>query len=101
LISHRAEKIFTSRDDGRIVIDEIAGYLVAMTGAVPGVGSVITGFFLFRLFDVFKPWPGSMIDRKLGGGAGIVLDDVAAGLYACMVLHGLMYLWPVLGRSVW
>lgn len=81
-------------DAKQIVIDEVAGMLVTMI-AVPFTPVLaITGFVLFRLFDIFKPWPASYFDRKVKNGAGVVLDDIMAGLYARGCLAGLMALWP-------
>lgn len=69
-------------DHPGIVWDEIAGYLVTMLWAPPGLAWVIIGFGLFRLFDILKPWPISWLDRRVGGGLGIMLDDVVAGFAA-------------------
>lgn len=78
----RAEKIL-GPDDGRIVIDEAAGMAVALVGAPPTVWGAAVGFVLFRAFDIGKPPPvGRMQD--LHGGAGILLDDVAAGALAAI-----------------
>ena len=82
----RAEIIYDSHDDRRIVIDEVAGYAVTMLGTAPSVFSVILGFFVFRAFDIFKPWPCRDIDRRMPGGAGVVLDDVAAGVYGVILM---------------
>jgi len=101
ILCQRAEAIFEAKDDGRIVIDEVAGYLVTMIGIKPGFVVIIVGFLLFRIFDIFKPWPARLIDQKLAGGAGVVLDDVAAGVYACVILHLLAVFWPALGRAGW
>ena len=75
-------------DHPGIVWDEIAGYLITMIAAPKGVVWIVLGFGLFRLFDIIKPWPIAYIDRKVGGGLGIMLDDVVAGLaaFACMQL---------------
>jgi len=100
-LAARAEGIYGQRDDGRIVIDEVAGYLVTMVGVGPSLGGIILGFILFRAFDILKPWPARLIDRKWRGGLGLVLDDVAAGVYACAVLHVLIFFWPALGGSSW
>lgn len=75
-------------DHPGIVWDEVAGYLVTMAGLPLGWEWVIGGFALFRLFDVIKPWPISWLDRRVGGGLGIMLDDLAAGAAACALLHG-------------
>lgn len=73
-------------DASGIVWDEIVGYLVAMTCAPAGWQWMLAGFVLFRFFDILKPWPVSLADRKLHGGLGVMLDDVVAGLYAAAFL---------------
>lgn len=73
-------------DHGAIVWDEIVGYLVTMFLAPTGWIWVLLGFVLFRLFDIWKPWPIRMIDRDLGGGLGIMLDDVLAGIYSLVCI---------------
>ena len=100
-LASRANRIYGKHDDGRIVIDEVAGYAVTMIGISPSPVSVAAGFLLFRFFDIVKPWPCSALDQRLKGGAGVVLDDVAAGIYAAALLHLLIYLWPALGRANW
>lgn len=74
-------------DHGGIVWDEIVGFLVTMTAAPPGVLPLMLGFVLFRLFDILKPWPIRALDRRIGGGLGIMLDDLVAGLFAAAVLQ--------------
>ena len=69
-------------DPGEVVIDELCGYLVAMAGHPVSFVSILCGFLLFRLFDIWKPWPIRSVEKKLQGGAGIMLDDVLAGIYA-------------------
>ncbi len=69
-------------DPGEVVIDELCGYLVAMTGHPVSFVSILSGFLLFRLFDIWKPWPIRSVERKLQGGAGIMVDDVLAGIFA-------------------
>ena len=96
-----AQNIHGRHDDGRIVIDEVAGYVAAMTGVSPGLVPVAIGFVLFRIFDIFKPWPCRFIDRNWKSGTGVVFDDLAAGLYAALLLRFLLFLWPVLGRVRW
>ncbi|WP_298270645.1 phosphatidylglycerophosphatase A [Geobacter sp.] len=86
-VSGRAEEIYGARDPGRIVIDEVAGYLVTMAAAPFSWQSVLLGFFLFRFFDVVKVPPARYFDRKVKNGWGVVLDDVAAGVYAWAALH--------------
>ena len=74
-------------DHGGIVWDEIVGFLITMTAVPPDWRFVLLGFVLFRLFDIWKPWPISWLDRKLSGGFGIMSDDVLAGIYALLVLQ--------------
>jgi phosphatidylglycerophosphatase A len=74
-------------DASPIVIDEVAGYLVTMALVPWSWGTAVAGFLLFRLFDVMKPWPASFFDRKVKNGFGVVMDDVAAGVWAWMALE--------------
>lgn len=74
-------------DDPAIVWDEIAGYLVTMLLVPFGVLWIVAGFVLFRLFDIAKPWPIGWLDRRLGGGTGIMVDDILAGVFAGLALH--------------
>ena len=74
-------------DHPGIVLDEIAGFLVTMTALPADWPWIAAGFVAFRVFDIAKPWPISLADRKVGGGLGIMLDDVIAGALACLVLH--------------
>lgn len=78
-------------DHPGIVWDEIAGFLITMLAAPPGLLWILIGFVLFRLFDILKPWPISWFDRHVGGGLGIMLDDIIAGFaaLACMQLLAL------------
>ena len=78
-------------DHPSIVWDEIAGFLVSMIAAPQGIGWIVLGFCLFRLFDILKPGPIRWLDRQLTGGLGIMLDDVAAGLAACLCLQVIAY----------
>jgi phosphatidylglycerophosphatase A len=82
-----AEQHFGKVDDGHIVIDEIVGYLVTMFLVPITFWNVVWGFFLFRFFDVVKPWPARGIDQAQAGGMGVMADDVAAGVYACVTLQ--------------
>ena len=79
-------------DHPAIVWDEVVGYLVCMTAAPAGWIYVVMGFALFRLFDIWKPWPIRIMDRGLGGGFGIMIDDLVAGLYGLAVLQLFVYL---------
>jgi len=79
-------------DHGAIVWDEIAGMLLAMIAVPVTPMALVLAVGLFRAFDVLKPWPISWLDRRLGGGVGIMLDDLLAGLAALGCLHGLAWL---------
>jgi len=78
---------YSTVDPGFIVFDEIVGFLVAMTLLPKTAGWIVAGFLLFRLFDIWKPWPIKIMEHKFGLGAGIMVDDVIAGIYALVVLH--------------
>ena len=86
-IAHEAQTHYERKDPGPIVIDEIAGILVALAGLPFTPAVVVAGFFLFRTLDILKPFPIGAVDRKLTGGAGIVLDDVLAGIVVNIVLR--------------
>ncbi len=73
-------------DHGGIVWDEIAGMYITLLAAPPTITAWILGFALFRAFDIAKPWPIRDLDHRLGGGLGIMLDDLAAALYALILL---------------
>ena len=74
-------------DHSGIVIDEIAGYLITMIAVPFDWLWIVLGFILFRFFDILKPWPISWLDKNLQGGAGIMLDDVLAGIFSLICLH--------------
>ena len=86
-----AERIFERKDDGRIVIDEIVGQLLTYAPLVVfevsvGLLWLVTGFVVFRGFDIWKPGPARWAERSFAGGAGVMLDDVIAGLMGAGVL---------------
>ncbi len=80
------------KDHGAIVWDEIVGVLVTFGFGVPTLASVACGFLLFRVFDIAKPGPIGLADRQLGGGLGVMADDLLAGLSAGLVLALINYL---------
>jgi phosphatidylglycerophosphatase A len=92
-VAGSAEKILDRPDAGVIVIDEIVGMFITLTLAPDHPIAWILGFLLFRLFDISKPYPASWCDKHIHGGAGIMMDDVIAGIYACLALHLLW--WPL------
>jgi len=74
-------------DPKGVVWDEIIGYLITMLGLPLGWVWMLGGFLLFRLFDIWKPWPIRWVDRRIKGGVGIMLDDVIAAIFACVMLN--------------
>jgi phosphatidylglycerophosphatase A len=74
-----------------IVWDEVVGYLLTMTGSPPGLLWIVLGFFLFRLFDIWKPGLIRLVDKKIKGGLGIMIDDVLAALPAWLILQCLIW----------
>lgn len=92
-ISGEAERFFGKKDCQVIVIDEVVGIFFTMFLFPPTLSNLAAGFFLFRVFDILKPFPARWIDKRISGGKGVVLDDVVAGLYANMALHLLNVFW--------
>ena len=85
------EIFFNEKDPGPVVWDEIAGYFVTMLFLPFNWKIAIAGFFVFRIMDIWKPFPVYQL-QNLGGGLGILIDDVVAGIYSCMILHIALYL---------
>ena len=79
-------------DPKSVVWDEVVGYFITMIGVPFGAAWVLAGFLLFRLFDIWKPWPIRWLDRNVKGGFGIMVDDVAAAIPACLILNLAVYL---------
>jgi phosphatidylglycerophosphatase A len=80
-------------DPGAVVVDEVAGQMVALFFLVPTPAVLVASFFLFRAFDVAKPWPASRLER-LPGGSGIMADDLAAGAMANLILQAAVWFRP-------
>jgi len=87
----RSSQALGVHDHGGIVWDEMFGYWLTMLLAPAGWLWMLLGFVLFRVFDILKPWPIGWIDRRVGGGLGIMLDDALAAVYAWVLLQGLAY----------
>ena len=79
-------------DPGQVVIDEVAGQWIALAACPVEIWHALLAFGLFRLFDIVKPWPARQLE-KLHSGLGIVMDDVAAGIYALLVGLIVHYWW--------
>jgi len=86
-ITDAAERIVGADDPGCIVLDEIVGMVVALNGISFSAGTALAGFVVFRVFDITKPPPVGTLDKRLHGGWGIVMDDIAAGVMANVALR--------------
>ncbi len=75
------------KDPSAVVVDEVVGQWLVLLAAPPAVGHYLVALILFRVLDILKPPPARQIDRDLGGGLGIMLDDVAAGAYGFVLLY--------------
>jgi len=89
----RVENLLGEKDPGRVVVDEIAGQMVTLLFLPLTLPSLVVAFFLFRVLDVFKPWPARRLEN-LPGGSGIMADDLMVGLYGNLILHGLVFWRP-------
>jgi len=97
ILGDHAERSMGLEDPGFIVIDEVAGYLIAVASVTkPSPEWLVMAFIVFRIFDVLKPWPCRRLER-IGGGKGILYDDLMAGFYTFLVLmiSRLLTGWPV------
>jgi phosphatidylglycerophosphatase A len=90
----RVERVLGRKDPGVIVIDEVAGMLLSMLGLPRNLPVLITAFLLFRLFDIWKPFPARE-SQALTGGMGVMVDDLIAGLYALVLVMGARALFGV------
>lgn len=86
-VSEKVSRDLGVHDYSGIVWDEVVGYLLTMIMAPQGIGWVVTGFILFRIFDIWKPQPIRFIDKHVRGGLGIMLDDVLAAIPAWGILQ--------------
>jgi phosphatidylglycerophosphatase A len=89
-VAGAAEPLFDGHDSNHIVIDEVVGFAAVSAALDFSWTAVVVAFLLFRLFDIVKPFPASWVDRHVGGGLGVVGDDVIAGLLAGVVARGLL-----------
>jgi len=78
---------YGANDHRRIVVDEIVGQLIALASFPTRPGWLLSGFLLFRLFDIWKPFPAGRIDRRWHTPSGVMADDVVAGVYANLTLQ--------------
>ena len=92
LLNYSYDKsIFLDKDDKSIVIDEILGYLIFMIFFENNIKNVIFGFILFRFFDIVKPFPISLVDKKIKNSFGVMLDDIIAALFSGIILYIINY----------
>ncbi len=85
------KSIFLDKDDKSIVIDEILGYLIFMIFFENNLKNVLFGFILFRFFDIVKPFPISLIDKRIKNSLGVMLDDIIAALFSGIILFIISY----------
>jgi phosphatidylglycerophosphatase A len=93
-IAGEAEKAFAEHDSGKIVIDEVVGYMAATLFLPFTLKTIIIAFFVFRALDVLKPFPAGYIDANFPGGYGVTLDDVVSGIYSNLVTRLLLLILP-------
>mgnify|MGYP003966162821 FL=1 len=92
IASNTYQKQTGEKDSSVIVIDEVVGQLIAMMFVMDDFVLVFISFIIFRLFDIYKPWPASYADKKMTGGFGVMLDDVFAGIYTAIFIFLISYL---------
>jgi phosphatidylglycerophosphatase A len=91
-ISHIAEKRLKKKDPGCIVIDEVAGMAVTLIGLPFNLTTGLSGFIIFRILDISKPFPIRALEKHLPGGLGVVADDVIAGIMANLILRVIIHI---------
>lgn len=92
VICDRAARELGVHDHPAIVWDEFVGLWIVFLAVPLSWASVLLGFVLFRFFDIVKPWPIRWLDRRVKGGFGIMIDDILAGLFALIIMHGVLWL---------
>lgn len=93
----RASRALGRADPGGIVWDEMVGYWLAVALVPVAWTWWLAAFLLFRVFDILKPWPIRQLERRVGGGLGVMLDDAVAALYVVALMEGWRYLAEVAG----
>ena len=94
LTSGRMEKLLNKKDPGCIVIDELAGMLIALSFMPADLKIVFLAFLIFRILDTLKPYPAGRL-QDLAGAAGVIGDDLIAGIYTNIVLQIILRFWKV------
>ncbi|MDH3828396.1 MAG: phosphatidylglycerophosphatase A [Desulfobacterales bacterium] len=95
-IASAAEKILRQKDPGQIVIDEIVGLIITFVGLPFNLKTVLAGFIIFRVLDILKPFPIRTLEKRVGGGSGVVLDDVLAGVYGNLILRLVIFITDIM-----
>ena len=93
-ICGKSSELLGVHDHGGIVWDEFCGLWIALIAVPISLGPVLLGFALFRVFDILKPWPIGLLDKKLKGGFGIMMDDILAGILSAVILQWAIYAFP-------
>jgi phosphatidylglycerophosphatase A len=93
LAAGRVARELGRKDPGLVVVDEVAGQWITFLALPLTPVTALAGFLLFRVMDIVKPWPARDLER-LPGGIGIMADDVAAGIYAQLLLRVGLAVWP-------
>lgn len=91
-LCEKVSKDLGVHDHRGIVWDEVVGMMLTLLFVPPSLFNLVVGFLLFRLFDIWKPWPISVVDEKVKGGLGIMLDDILAAVPAWALLWAIIYL---------
>jgi phosphatidylglycerophosphatase A len=94
-VSASTSRLLGVDDHGSIVWDEVCGAAIALISVPTNMLWWVSAFILFRILDIWKPWPIGVIERRLKGGAGVMMDDVAAGLIAALLLWAVRALLPI------
>lgn len=89
----KVSREIATHDHQGMCLDEFVGFFVTMYAVPLSLTWIIIGFLLFRLFDIWKPQPIRYLDEKMTGGVGMILDDVLAGVYSCLILHLLIWIY--------
>lgn len=89
-VAQAYESHFKTHDPKEVVIDEVVGILIAFA-MLPGYLAMIAAFFLFRVFDILKPFPVGWADKKIEGGLGVVADDILAGILASVAVQVILH----------
>lgn len=93
--AQRMEQILGRKDPGCVVVDELLGqWMTLLPFAVLSFWHLLAGFVLFRIFDISKPWPVRLAEKRIPGGLGVMVDDCLAAIYAGLALWGIIIFFP-------